>query len=398
MRKHSFLRGLTAFTLAGLLAFYSGVVQLPNVSAESITDLKSQLAELEKQEEENNKRLEELRDDVSQKRAYRDELQGKIDIIQQQLDILVQRINELDAQIEQGEQDIADTRISINANYTKLKKRLRALYMAGEASNLSILLSSTSLVDYTQKSEVIQSVTKHDTELLDTLEEQLTSIQEQVEKINADKEELSTDKKDLDSKSDELSALYLENQKLLDEAEQNEAEAQAEAERLEKEKEEADAAIDKWYEDYYAALKAASTNSGGSYDSGVGYIGTGSGRCRVTPTSPAITATAATAASILRAAASTVSPSLRQTAARSFTALGWTATATACSLTTATAIPRATRMPAPLRALWVIPSPPAKRLPTWALRAILRARTFTLRLFTTAAPRTRSITFNITLL
>ena len=52
MRKHSFLRGLTAFTLAGLLAFYSGVVQLPNVSAESITDLKSQLAELEKQEEE----------------------------------------------------------------------------------------------------------------------------------------------------------------------------------------------------------------------------------------------------------------------------------------------------------------------------------------------------------
>lgn len=42
------------------------------------------------------------------------------------------------------------------------------------------------------------------------------------------------------------------------------------------------------------------------------------------------------------------------------------------SLTTATAIPRATRMPAPLRALWVIPSPPAKRLPTWALRAILR--------------------------
>lgn len=133
MRKHSFLRGLTAFTLAGLLAFYSGVVQLPNVSAESITDLKSQLAELEKQEEENNKRLEELRDDVSQKRAYRDELQGKIDIIQQQLDILVQRINELDAQIEQGEQDIADTRISINANYTKLKKAPARLIHGGRS-------------------------------------------------------------------------------------------------------------------------------------------------------------------------------------------------------------------------------------------------------------------------
>ena len=100
MRKHSFLRGLTAFTLAGLLAFYSGVVQLPNVSAESITDLKSQLAELEKQEEENNKRLEELRDDVSQKRAYRDELQGKIDIIQQQLDILICILKRIIHQLE----------------------------------------------------------------------------------------------------------------------------------------------------------------------------------------------------------------------------------------------------------------------------------------------------------
>ncbi len=52
---------------------------------------------------------------------------------------------------------------------------------------------------------------------MDTLEEQLTSIQEQVEKNQrGQKEELSTDKKDLDSKSDELSALYLENQKLLE--------------------------------------------------------------------------------------------------------------------------------------------------------------------------------------
>ena len=127
MRKHSFLRGLTAFTLAGLLAFYSGVVQLPNVSAESITDLKSQLAELEKQEEENNKRLEELRDDVSQKRAYRDELQGKIDIIQQQLDILVQRLNELDADavIVAGDPELPRITLTLSGNSTARERSVR---------------------------------------------------------------------------------------------------------------------------------------------------------------------------------------------------------------------------------------------------------------------------------
>ena len=134
MRKHSFLRGLTrvyacrSFSLLfrrGAAAERFGRIHhgLKNLS----------LPNSKSKRKKNNKRLEELRDDVSQKRAYRDELQGKIDIIQQQLDILVQRINELDAQIEQGEQDIADTRISINANYTKLKKRLRALYHGGRS-------------------------------------------------------------------------------------------------------------------------------------------------------------------------------------------------------------------------------------------------------------------------
>ena len=275
LRKHSFVRGFTAFSLAVLLFVYTGVIPAPAVHAdESISDLKAQLADLEKQEEKNNAQLEKLRDDVNQKRAYRDELQAKIDTVQQQLDLLVNRIDELDDQITEGEREIADTQVSIQNNYEKLKERLRALYMAGEASTLAIILNSTSLVDYTQKSEMIKAVTAHDTELLDTLETQLKSIEETVQQINANKEELSEDKKSLDKKSTELSALYEENQKLLAEAEQSEAEAQAEAERIEREKAEADAAIDKWYEEYYAALEAAGSNSDGS--GGAGYIGTGS--------------------------------------------------------------------------------------------------------------------------
>ena len=274
LHKHSFVRTLTAFSLAVLLFVYAGVLPAPTVRAEgSISDLKAQLADLEEQEEENNARLEALRDDVNQKRAYRDEMQAKIDTVQQQLDLLVKRIDELDDQIMQGEKEIAETQVSISDNFEKLKKRLRALYMAGEASTLSIVLNSTSLVDYSQKTEMIKAVTAHDTELLNTLETQLKSIEEKVKQINADKEELSLDKKALDQKSSELSALYEENQKLLAEAEQSEAEAQAEAERIEREKAEADAAIDKWYEEYYAALEAAGNNAGGS---GAGYIGTGS--------------------------------------------------------------------------------------------------------------------------
>lgn len=269
MRDHRLLRGVTALTLA--LLFHGSVLVTPKAAAESISDLKARLSALEEQESENADRLDALREDASQKRAYRDAMKEKIDIVQQQLDVLVQRIRALDDAILEGEAEIADTKASISENFDKLKDRLKTMYMTGDATTLSILLRSTSLVDYQQKSEVIRAITDHDTALLDTLEADLHSIEDKVEEINAQKYQLGEDKKALDSKSKELSALYEESERLLQEAEANEAEAQAEAERIALEKAETDAAIDQWYAEYYAALEAANKNAAG----GVGYIGTG---------------------------------------------------------------------------------------------------------------------------
>lgn len=271
MRDHRVLRGVTALTLALALLFHGSVLGAPKAAAESISDLKARLSALEEQEAENADRLDALREDASQKRAYRDAMKEKIDIVQQQLDVLIQRIRALDDAILEGEAEIADTKASISANFDKLKDRLKTMYMTGDATTLSILLRSTSLVDYQQKSEVIRAITDHDTALLDTLEADLHSIEDKVEEINAQKYQLGEDKKALDSKSKELSALYEESERLLQEAEANEAEAQAEAERIALEKAETDAAIDQWYAEYYAALEAANKNAAG----GVGYIGTG---------------------------------------------------------------------------------------------------------------------------
>ena len=91
-----------------------------------------------------------------------------------------------------------------------------------------------------------------------------------------------------------------------------------------------------WYEDYYAALKAASfTNSGGSYDSGVGYIGTGSFVWPM-PGYTYITCYYGDGghrpASTLRAGGIYGGHRCGRRRQSSFTAIGWTATATACSI------------------------------------------------------------------
>lgn len=76
LSKHGFMRSLVTFSLTALVLLYSNLLPLPSVRAESISDLKAQLEQLDAAEAENNAQLERLRDDVTQKRACSDALQA----------------------------------------------------------------------------------------------------------------------------------------------------------------------------------------------------------------------------------------------------------------------------------------------------------------------------------
>lgn len=256
-----------------LTLFWTGVVPV-NTSAATLSELQEQQSSLEKQKEDNDALLEKLKDDTANKKEYRDTLNAQIKTVQDQCDLLVVQIRQLDDEIAKAETDIADTQDSIDANYETLKERIKAIYMTGDSSDISIVLNSSSIMDYTQKQEVLQAMTAHDKQLIDELSEELESIQDKLTAIKANKQELSKRKKEMDSKSNELSELYDEAQKLLEEAEASEADAQAEAERIAKEKEEADAAIDAWY-DEYRKQQAASGGGSSANLGGDAYVGVG---------------------------------------------------------------------------------------------------------------------------
>ena len=120
-------------------------------------------------------------------------------------------ITNLEAEIKKADEEYADT-------FAELKVRLRSLYASGgNLTTLQILFDSTSLYDFSMRSEAMKTITKHDRELMEKIRLYRIQTQDQRDELNKEKEELADQKKDLEKKQEELQALEEENQKLIDE-------------------------------------------------------------------------------------------------------------------------------------------------------------------------------------
>ena len=260
------MRSLAAFSLAALLFACAGILSAPAVHAESISDLKARLADLEAEEEENNAQLEVLRGDMDQKRERGEALCAELGAVQQQLDAL-------DSRLERSEAEAPAPAAALGSAETP-----RGDGAAQEAAA------------YT----------------LEMLEAEGAPAEAVPGQLGVGRETLAESRAALSRRNTAIFALYEENLLQLRQAEQEAAQAEAEAARIAAEKEAAAAAVDVWYTEYDAALQAAGVNAGGAESAGAGGL---SGRCRATITSPATTATTGTAVSTSRAARSTASRS-----------------------------------------------------------------------------------------
>lgn len=239
--------------------------------AATLSELQEKQSELQKQKDENDAKIASLQEDIDTKEEYITALQEQQDVMEQQIDTLNLQIQALDSEILKVEEKISGKQESIDANLEKLKDRLYALYVAGEASTLEIILSSENLIDFAQKTELLKAITEHDMSLIQALQEETNEIASEKQQIEDYKKQVADNKKNLDKKSLELSTLVEETRKAMEELNTEKSGLDAISDELEGHLEETDAEIDAWYEDYYASQNSGSvaTPSGGSY------VGTG---------------------------------------------------------------------------------------------------------------------------
>lgn len=263
------LLSLTLFVVILILSVFSvGAADIPDDYDERQQDLESQAADLESNLKENSAAIEE-------KQAQIDELNSKIDALEKEMDELTLQIDKYTKEIEELENAIESLEEQIEEDYVVLGNRLKEIYMAGEASNLEILLGAKDFDDLVDKINLVGFISEHDQKLIDDLKNKMSEIETQREQVTDKKELLEEDKLDLEQTALEYEGYVKEANAVLEVLKK---ESDSIAKQLEDNAQEQDdlmSELEEWYRQEALKKQNASVSIGReSYDGG-GYQGTG---------------------------------------------------------------------------------------------------------------------------
>lgn len=188
------------FMLAASLLFGLGA---PAFAADSgyqddLDSISAKMAELKKQKAAVKAQLDEAADEKAKKVSECSNQEQQINVTQQEVELINERISLLQKQAAEKKVEISEKQTDIDENYELYKKRMRAMYMAGESSAISLVLGAGDFSDFLMRTEMVRATAEHDKALLDTLR----SDREQLE---AAKAQLESDKVQIEASAAELS-------------------------------------------------------------------------------------------------------------------------------------------------------------------------------------------------
>lgn len=242
------LRVISLLLMCVILAHTTGFsLPVAQVEAQAATseEMRDRLAELQRQQEEArrrieaaNKKIEEGQDVANAAQARRNALAAERAAIEEQITLIVAQIDLKVAEIDQKAIEIGEKQAEFDASDKLFRQRLVAIYKMNDASMLSTVLSVTTFSEFLSMTKNLQNISKHDTELLQTLEkqrEELEAAKAEMEVLLAD---LEADRASLQQKWDEYSANIAQEDAAISAAlqqiAQNEAEKDAALAEIEK--------------------------------------------------------------------------------------------------------------------------------------------------------------------
>ena len=174
--------------------------------------LLEQSNEVRQKLEESSTRLEYVQSELSTSLQQIQELGDKITEYENQYNDLKNQVAEMEANIAVIDADINKVQAEYDRKENLLKKRIVALYKAGDATYLDVLLSSSSIVDFLSKYYMLEKIIDYDTDLMKELEVEKNSIENKKQEQEKKKADLKVAK----AKAGQMQIL-MENNKMLQE-------------------------------------------------------------------------------------------------------------------------------------------------------------------------------------
>ena len=163
-----------------------------NNSVNNTTDLQTQRSDLQNQLNEANGQLDNVQSNLSENLQQVEKLDNRIESSEQELVEQESKITELKNSINQIEEELNSVTEKYDKQVELFKKRMVAIYMAGDTQYLDVLLKSRSLTDFISSYYIISQLTDIDENLLNDLETKKKTINLSKQKLENEKKEMAT--------------------------------------------------------------------------------------------------------------------------------------------------------------------------------------------------------------
>ncbi len=161
-----------------------------NVQYENqIDDLNDKIAALKNQKDALQQKINSASSELEKKTLERASEQERVLLMKEEISLLEQKIEALKLKIGDKEAEVEAKQKEIDYNFEQYKKRMRATYMAGQSSALSMLLGASGFTDLLIRSEFVRATAEHDEQLVQTLRDDraaLEAAQAELEETQAD--------------------------------------------------------------------------------------------------------------------------------------------------------------------------------------------------------------------
>lgn len=169
-------KNICAVFVAAVLSV-SCVFSGETVRADTMSDLEAKQAKLEKDRKDVEAMLSKYENDAEETDKYLEEYDNKMKLQEEQVEVVEEQIAIYEAEIAELEEKIAASQTDIDKGIVQFKQRLRSLYMAGSDSMASVLTGSTNFYDMLARMEFVERVSKHDNDMIDSLNEKITELE-----------------------------------------------------------------------------------------------------------------------------------------------------------------------------------------------------------------------------
>ena len=167
--------------VAAILVLVTVVGSAPsmNFTAEatsSTTKMKNKISNLEAKSRQLASEISKLKKDASKQADLKAKLAQQAQNTENQIDTINAQLRALTADINKASADIKAKQADVSAARDLFNKRIRAMYISGGNTDLQVILSASDFADFLAKTELMRTVSKMDSSLLEKLRNDINVI------------------------------------------------------------------------------------------------------------------------------------------------------------------------------------------------------------------------------